>query len=517
MSSSNVTPDTTISGDNPNAGAKLGVSQQATAGPPNLYAKVKFYSTVSVAPTQWGENYKGTHNPFFYDHEIEDVQYSARLYPSTGWVDDDDSGRAGWFPLSKDILRKAGLGGNGTGEEVKYSRIPLIQAIYSEDFNVSAVNDWNDANFGTDLQDSMNRGKMFVPYMGMISRWTKEGVKQGEARIEELEKKTSEAGGSKTEEMDRKTLMALKGMKYINNLTDKLGGLLDNAVVNLDKTSIIQGTRFSYYSGTGISFGNLVMKFTLFSDYKYVYYPDNDGKYQVTDVPKFVSVSDQLSQLYDYSIGKYFKWLDVYNNEDAKGGTVKSGEIKSQKLRKDSRETNVDKVMSKRTEEVQEGKDLELWDPKVVNAFLNTFMGWQSAPGGYKPKPEDIDATMIGTFRLEIGTHYAIENLVIQDIQLNYSRQMVKYPKKGNSDEIEFAPLYCEVQITLRPATKFSNIALEAFTRSKIEGYSDHINYRLNEIEEEIKGPKIFVPGEDLNYPSPTNKKLDRILNKLSE
>ena len=318
------------------------------------FAKVVFYSSHAI--NIGGGEYHEAHNPFFYDHEIVDIQFSARLYPSTGWVDDNDANIAGWFPLHKSILRTPELEKNkGYVSDVKYSKIPIVQSIYSEDFNVSAANDWNDANFGTDLQDSMNRGKVFVPYLQKVSKWGKIAAKDGENYLNQLEERVKDG---KVVDADKEktglSINALKVMRTANSWGEKLTGLLDTAAANLDKTSIIQGTRFSYYSGTGISFGNLIMRFTLFSDFKYKsYYSEDEKKYVCEGETKFVPVNEQLSQLYDYSIGKYYRWLDVYSKgeaEDAeKAGNkfVKTGGIKPKSMREANRKSNVEAYMEK--------------------------------------------------------------------------------------------------------------------------------------------------------------------------
>jgi len=88
--------------------------------------------------------------------------------------------------------------------------------------------------------------------------------------------------------------------------------------------------------------------------------------------------------------------------------------------------------------------------PNLVNGFAY----WQIAPGGYIAGIKNIDDAQYGTLKLRVGPFYAIENLIIQSAQFNYSKTLCKRPDKGDSTQLD--PLYCEVTLNLKPVTKFS-------------------------------------------------------------
>ena len=98
---------------------------------------------------------------------------------------------------------------------------------------------------------------------------------------------------------------------------------------------------------------------------------------------------------------------------------------------------------------------------KDVESFVSQYVNWQEPPGGFMAKNKDVDQTGItdadspqfGTLKLKIGGLYAITNLVCADASLTFSKQMVK----GPSSETPLTPLYCDVNLMLKPATKYSD------------------------------------------------------------
>ena len=156
----------------------------------------------------------------------------------------------------------------------------------------------------------------------------------------------------------------------------------------LNRALVTQGTRFSYYSGTGISFGNMVLKFTIMPTYK-------GGS--------FKTVQEQVRKLYPYTVGHLMK------NE-------------------------------------QKGNDPD------------NLINWQLAPGGFESDYRDVDNIQNGTLLMKFGALYAVENLVIESANFTYSKQAVKCPTK-----MDYSPLFCEVTLQLRPATKFSDNKLKQF------------------------------------------------------
>lgn len=240
--------------------------------------------------------------------------------------------------------------------------------------------------------------------------------------------------------------LAEKNKNIPDSSTDSWGGIGKNAVkhaVNfldekLQKGSIddylrsalvVQGTRFSYYNGTEVAFSNLGMKFTVFPKW-------NEGN--------FISVIDQLLVIYPYFIGHLV-------DSDAK-----------------------------------------------ENTFAKDFIKWQRPPGDFTPNLKQIDeggtndAVLDGTLKLNFGPYYSIRNLVGGDITLNFSKQMIKQPVDGEgSTKIKITPLYCDVTLTLKPATKYSDNSLRNFVggkhnSSEITKVNNEINKNLNAIANKL-------------------------------
>ena len=277
---------------------------------------------------------------------------------------------------------------NINGEVFKYSKNPLIRAIVSEDFNVSIANTWSD--FGGDLLGQMWQSvKTLAPYADVAEHAIQQALETYRNSSEETKAKIEGSGVARA----------------MHHVLEKIGSNPGTITDYLNRSLVVQGTRFSYYSGTGVSFGNLVMKFTVF--------PKWEGN-------KFISVNSQINDLYPYLVGKFEK------------------------------ETG-------------------------LPAGLENFVGWQKPPAGFKANLKDVDVVQEGTLKLKYGPYYAITNLVCENATFNFSKQMVKKPFFHNSngtrvftgslssDDIVMSPLYCDVTIQLRPATKFSDISLQRF------------------------------------------------------
>lgn len=366
-------------------------------------------------------------------------------------------------PMDKDIF------GNSLGADVRYGRLPLCSSIIQEDFNVSISNSWADFMGGNQMQDMFNQ---FIKPLGPYSDIIGSGLKTiGDT----LNGKASES----------------KNEKFWNSIGNGLvdfGGKMVNAGNVLTRSLVVQGTRFKYYSGSGISFGNLGMKFTLFSDWV------NKNEFDENKLAEweFMDVDTQLEPLMPYSIGKY---IPFFSNDDSEF-------------------------------EKQVGEDLaKKISEKKIDSIVNTFLAWQTPPGGFRPNVHYIDTIQRGTLKLKIGPRYTLRNLLIQDIQLNYSKQFVKY-RSGNGNKITTCPLYCDVFITFTPATKFSSNALLNFVRGKeiteksfnaIKDKNDNVTgYEENKNTE---GNTVYVP----TYPGNSshseldkdiNSRLNEILNK---
>ena len=282
----------------------------------------------------------------------------------------DGQGTNGWSNLVEGETDKDG-----------YSTDYLCTSILTEDFTVAVNNHWSD--FGGDpISELWDRAKPLAPYSKVL----------GDTIQRIAASDTQEHEGTVSSLLSR-------GIQWLarENTVDKITDYLNRKL-------IVQGTRFSYYNGTDISFGSLGMKFTIFPTW------DSDGN--------LYTVNNQVNKLYPYVIGKFVK----------------------------------NDLLSKEIPELKE------------------YIGWQIQPGGYTPKPENLDKIQEGTLKLKIGILYSIPNLLISDAQFTYSKQAIKLPTQNNimgaeGENVEtiITPMSCDVSLIFRPATKFSDDALKQF------------------------------------------------------
>lgn len=158
----------------------------------------------------------------------------------------------------------------------------------------------------------------------------------------------------------------------------------------LNKALMVQGTRFTYYNGTSFNFNNLEMKFTVFSDWDYK--------------GDFYSVEDYIKKLAPYVMGKYYPST---NYEPISG-------VNSESLKK----------------------------------FLADYVGFQEPPGGFKMDTQNLNNVLRGTLRLNIGGMWAIDNLVIKNMNVVLSKVQAKDPRTDG----QIIPLYAEITLQLAPA-----------------------------------------------------------------
>lgn len=326
---------------------------------------------------------------FYYNNQLKNELISVSLHPNTETSD----GGITWGPPSGAV--------DSTPGEWPYRMEPLFRAILNEDYQTAISNSWSE--FGDDaIGNLFNQFKPYAPYLGHLSK----SLKQMNA-TEEAMKATGDSAISSS------------FGKIMDTVTDVLQGVADDGSQILNRSLIVQGARFSYYSGTGVGFGNLTMKFTVFADW------DDNGN--------FLSVDSQLQPIYPYCFGKFVKLLDENGNVTGIEG---------------------DSTINKTVQEldiVQANKDA-----------INQYFGWQLPPGGFEANVKDIDICQKGTLKLKFGAFYAIDNLVISDAQFNFSRQMVKKWDSGAGGN-DISPLSCDVVLTFKPASKFTDNKLYQF------------------------------------------------------
>lgn len=226
------------------------------------------------------------------------------------------------------------------------------------------------------------------------------------------------AKGIKNTDLEGAKGLGGSAASWLSSILGEAGNIAEGLEPVLNKALYIQGTRYSMYNGSSTNFGNMTMKFTLLSDWKQ-WYPGSTDYH-------FMTVYDQLMYIYPYCIGFY---------EAGLGGKVDSF------IRK----------------EIKNGTLVE-----TVSKFANAYVGWQSPPGGFESINRNIDVQQKGTLRLVLGGFYTIDNLVIKDINVNVSRQLCKDP----TDKDNMVPLYADVQITLQPASVYTDLSLGRFLNS---------------------------------------------------
>lgn len=344
---------------------------------------------------------------WYYDKQIDSPLTSATLHANMWWNERGNGGKGEFINWDK-ISGDNGFGSHRNEcDRDKYETLigtvpdacgygidPICTSILNEDFNIAISNTWSE--FGGDPI-----GEMWNNLRGPMSGVARPIIDSINTLFENnrIAKQNSGEDISKLRE-------------WLQNAVDWVHGKLDTSrfreadiVSFLNKALVTNGTRFTYYGGTGIAFGNLGMKFTIFPKW------ENN---------QFLDVQNQVTKLYPYFIGQ------MESFEEATGvGKSKEGDSFLVGTAKDA---------------------------------ANRCFMFQKPPGGYLTEMSGIDLIQKGTLKLKIGSFYEITNLVCSDVMLNFSKNMVKNPTNQ-----EISPLFCDVNITLRPSTKYSDKMLRAF------------------------------------------------------
>lgn len=322
-------------------------------------------------------------------------------------------------------------------KDTRYGKTPICTSILAEDFGITISNSWTDFEGGNQLQNMFNGiMKPLGPYASFLGKGL-EKLSQGAANFSN----DSDSG------IGNLSAKLAKWSAYGSKFANARGNLLGRQL-------IVQGTRFKYWGGTNVDFGNLAMRFTLFADYV------KEGDVYVWKTP-----DDQLASILPYALGKYVKLVDDKETDPI---SIKLKEILDKKLgTNDSGELN--------------------------SEVANNFFGWQIPPAGFAPNIKDLDEIQSGTLMLKFGAYYKLKNLAIQNLQLNYSKQIAKY-FNPNTKKIETCPLFCEVTITLVPVTKYSDNKLREFilNRSRtIYDITSHVEKSEGEVLTDDKGNSV--------------------------
>ena len=376
----------------------------------NPWLDDKYSITNNNAGKTKDNNFSRNISGFYYDQQLENPVLRVSLHPNTVYVKADGAAAGEWkevaYPEETTEVPEVKIW--------KYSTIPIAVALCNEDFSVDIVNTWTD--FGGDPIGNMwNDNKASAPYMREFAKGLADISSKTESYLQHTDTELSNLS---------------KGAFELIGAISKFGAKsLKEQAKYLSRALIVKGTRFSYYSGTGIAFGNLIMKFTLF--------PKWEGS-------TFVSVIDQVQGIMPYIIGDY---IDV----------------------------------------------TELGDGDL-GEFVKKFASWQLPPGGFESEIQDVDIVQKGTLKLRFGTFYALDNLVINNCNLTFSKTMVKNPSSITGPDL--TPMYCDVTLSLRPATKYSKNKLIQFvdaksgkdpaTKSYLELVNTNIGQSLKQTKDKI-------------------------------
>jgi hypothetical protein len=329
---------------------------------------------------------------FYYDSQMADPTLTVTLHPNMVL----ENGK--W----RDVTSSDGvLNVLRSGKYSLYRQDPIATAILAEDFQIEIANNWTEVDSGSPITGLWDNVRQYSPMI----KWL------------------GEKGTEISQQTDEENAFGSTINQWLGDAGKWVGKMGERVSPFLNKSMYVQGTRFTYYGGTSTSFGNLVMKYTIFSDWK-------NGE--------FKSVADQLSELLPYVSGVY------------------------------------DPITGDKSTQLTTGIE-------KVDEAIGEFIGWQSPPGGYEADIKSIEACMKGTLRLRLGAYYNIDNLVCQGCSINLSKTMTKNPTEPS----ELLPLYAEVSLNLKPATIFTNESLMNFINSK--GSEDLMKYLAEDNKGKLK------------------------------
>lgn len=328
-----------------------------------------------------------------------------------------------WEAFSQEEADPDSLNVFGRAVTYPYSKVPILKTFVHEDFNVSVANSWTNNGGGDAVSEIFNLVKPYAAYLPYLKdqfmiAW--DAQKNGLSKEDMKDIKNSRVAD-----------FAMNAVNTIHNALEGTGdrknhdegtNLFDTITKELNSTLVSQGSRFSYYQGTGTSFSHLNMRTTVFPEY------DSDGN--------LITVLDKLEKIFPYVMGSF----------------------------------EHDELIKK------------------INA--EDFVAWQRPPGGFEANIFDIDAIQKGTLKLKIGSMYSLDNLVVQSMQLNLSKTVLKIPNPFKQLKTP-TPLYAEITLDLMPVTKYSVNSLMDFVNgsrmktckiNQAKGYNDALESRIDEI-----------------------------------
>lgn len=321
-------------------------------------------------------------------------------------------------------------------DEDGYLYEPICTAPLQEDFQVTVQNSWSDLG-GDQAGDFINSIRSsLAPFAGTISAGLNEMLKN-----QTLDKFTDEEKNSTMGQIlmavVEKTAQLANGPENIRDSQNpkSLTVTESNLARFLNSALMVNSGKFSIFQGSNLNFQNMGMKFTIMPKWD-------------PDTGVFDTVQHQLRDIYRYFFGEYIDMAEILGED--KNGTMLSR------------------------------------------------LTWQRPPGGYQADMSQLDAIQKGSLKLKLGGIYSICNVVVESAALTFSKQTVKNPRvtyerltgEGEISSSDYlSPLSCEVNLILRPCTRYSdstfkNIIEGAGMQKEKEDLSKHLIENLESIRD---------------------------------
>lgn len=321
-------------------------------------------------------------------------------------------------------------------DEDGYLYEPICTAPLQEDFQVTVQNSWSDLG-GDQAGDFINSIRSsLAPFAGTISAGLNKMLVN-----QTLEKFTDEEKNSTMGQIlmavVEKTAQLANGSENIQDYQNKqkLTVTESNLARFLNSALMVNSGKFSIFQGSNLNFQNMGMKFTIMPKWD-------------PDTGVFDTVQHQLRDIYRYFFGEYIDMAEILGED--KNGTMLSR------------------------------------------------LTWQRPPGGYQADMSQLDAIQKGSLKLKLGGIYSICNVVVESAALTFSKQTVKNPRvtyerltgEGEISSSDYiSPLSCEVNLILRPCTRYSdstfkNIIEGAGMQKEKEDLSKHLIENLESIRD---------------------------------
>lgn len=322
----------------------------------------------------------------------------------------------------------------GINWSAKYTKTPLLTSFSSEDFILDTVNNWLSNDMGNEIENLYNRFRPIAPKLAKAAKLITRA--SGSINTGVL----GEVVGAFNTGVNRFASKVKQGANFVG----------DNALR-------IQGTRYSYYGGSDVNFNNLNFRTTFFSEMQ--------GN-------KFVPCTEQLKLILPYIVGnhvefrrqdlQHFGWLTdgIKWTAETVGGYYSMGE--NYVVGDGSKSADQAKA-----EGAAKARKAVEWAINEFATYLeqSKLIGWQAPPAGFHMIDREIDICNKGSFRLVFGGRYTVENMVIRQCTISFSRVNCKDPTAGHLDwkESDTFPLYADINLVFQPVSQFTNRNLERF------------------------------------------------------